>query len=132
MAAVRSGDTVPEMIVRRGLHRRGLRYRLHVSGLPGKPDLVFASRKVALFVNGCFWHAHRGCGYFKIPRTNRRAWVRKLAGNRRRDRRDHTTLRELGWRVILVWECGLRGKTPETVSRFLDELATDIRGHQAG
>jgi len=130
MAAVRSADTKPEMIVRRGLHARGLRYRLHDRRLPGKPDLVFPSSKAVVFVNGCFWHAHRGCRYFKLPETNRRAWLRKLAGNRRRDRHDHLRLRVMGWRVIVVWECELRGKQPEVVKCFLDRLALDITHSQ--
>jgi len=126
MAAVRSADTKPEMIVRRGLHAKGLRYRLHDSRLPGRPDLVFSSSKAVVFVNGCFWHAHRGCHYFKIPQTNRLDWLRKLAGNRRRDRRNHLRLCAMGWRVIVIWECELRGKHPGAVNHFLDVLAADI------
>ena len=126
MAAVRSTDTKPEMIVRRGLHARGLRYRLHDDRLPGRPDLVFTAFKTVVFVNGCFWHAHRGCCYFKIPQANRHKWLHKLAGNRRRDRRNYQRLRAMGWRVIVIWECELRGKPSKGVNHFLDVLASDI------
>lgn len=123
MSAIRSKDTKPELIVRRGLHARGLRYRLHQRNLPGKPDLVFPSRRVVLFVHGCFWHAHAGCRYYKVPKTAPERWRKKLEGNRARDMRDQSALISCGWRVIVVWECELRGGA----AKRLDELAADIR-----
>jgi DNA mismatch endonuclease (patch repair protein) len=123
MSAIRSKDTRPELIVRRGLHARGLRYRLHRKDLPGKPDLVFPSRRVVLFVHGCFWHAHAGCRYYKIPRTESERWRKKLEGNRARDVRDQSALISIGWRVVVVWECELRG----AVAKRLDELASEIQ-----
>ena len=127
MAAIRAKNTKPEMIVRRGLHARGLRYRLHRRDLPGTPDLVFPALRVALFVNGCFWHAHDGCRYFKLPKTDPERWRAKLEGNRLRDQRDQHELRVRGWRVLVIWECELRGKSSVDISRRLDEIARNIR-----
>lgn len=123
MAAVRARDTKPELIVRRGLHRRGLRFRLYAAALPGHPDLVFPSRRVALFVHGCFWHAHEGCRYFRLPKTDTDRWRAKLLGNRDRDSRTEDALRVLGWVPLTVWECELR-REPD---KRLDELAAEIR-----
>ena len=108
MAAVKSGNTVPELQLRRALHARGLRYRLHVKGLAGKPDLVFPKRRAALFVHGCFWHGH-DCGACRIPQTNNEYWTGKIGRNVRRDRQTLETLSASGWRVATVWECALRG-----------------------
>lgn len=123
MAAIRSKDTKPELIVRRGLHARGLRFRLHRRDLPGRPDIIFPSRRIALFVHGCFWHAHRDCRYYKLPETYKERWREKLEGNRARDERDQAALKALGWRVLVIWECELRSE----VSKQLDELAETIR-----
>lgn len=123
MAAIRGKDTKPELIVRSGLQKRGLRFRLHVKHLPGRPDLVFASRRVVLFVHGCFWHAHEGCRYYKVPKTDEARWREKLEGNRARDERDQLALVANGWRVIVVWECELRA----SAEKRLDELAKEIR-----
>lgn len=131
MQAIRAKDTKPERIVRRGLHARGLRYRLHRKDLPGKPDLVFPGLRAVVFVNGCFWHAHEGCRFFSLPKTDREKWRKKLEGNRARDERDHAALRAAGWRVFVVWECDLKGKTPEELDIFLDRLADRLR-HSAG
>ena len=108
MRRVRSKGTKPEMSVRRELHRRGYRYRLHRADLPGRPDLTFPSRKKVLFVNGCFWHLHSGCARARIPASNRDFWVAKLLRNRRRDAESLTALRDLGWDPITVWECELQ------------------------
>ena len=108
MASVRSKGTKPEMEVRRSLHRLGYRYRLHRADLPGRPDLVFASRRKVLFVNGCFWHAHGGCPRSRVPSSNRVFWMAKLARNRRRDLESLIALGEGGWLAWTVWECELR------------------------
>lgn len=126
MAAIKSKNTKPELIVRKGLHARGLRYRLHRKSLPGTPDLVLPSRRVVVFVNGCFWHAHEGCRHFKLPKTDQSRWKAKLEGNRQRDADNQRALKSLGWRVIVVWECSLRGKSADEVSQFLDELAQTV------
>jgi len=104
MAAVKSKDTTPEMIVRRLVHSLGYRYRLHVASLPGKPDLAFPRLRAIIEVRGCFWHGHQ-CGRCRIPSTHRRYWVQKIQGNYDRDRRATRELRRRGWRVLTIWEC---------------------------
>jgi len=110
MAAVRSKNTKPEILIRKGLHRRGFRFRLHDRNLPGKPDLVFPKYHAVIFVNGCFWHQH-DCHLFKWPSTRKEFWKTKIEGNRARDIKAVKQLRLMGWRVITVWECSLKGKT---------------------
>jgi DNA mismatch endonuclease (patch repair protein) len=108
MAGVRSKDTGPEMVVRRFLHRRGYRYRLHDKKLPGRPDLVFPSRKVVVFVHGCFWHRHTGCSLYYTPGTRVDFWSAKFAQKVERDRRITEELQRMGFRVLVVWECMTR------------------------
>lgn len=105
MARIRHKDTKPEMKVRRLAHRLGFRFRLHRPDLPGKPDLVFPSRRAAILVHGCFWHQHEGCRKATIPRTRQDFWEAKLGRNVERDRATEAALRKLGWRVLVVWEC---------------------------
>lgn len=106
MAGIKSKDTKPEVFLRKALHAQGLRYRLGGYSLPGKPDLVFPSRKAVVFVHGCFWHRHE-CQYFKWPQTNEAFWKAKLDANAERDIRVNAALKKLGWRVLTVWECEL-------------------------
>lgn len=108
MSRIRGRDTKPEMLIRRGLHARGLRYRLHDRTLPGRPDLVFPRYHAAVFVHGCFWHAH-GCILSKLPTTRQDFWRSKLEGNAARDRKAIAELQAAGWRVLVIWECALRG-----------------------
>ncbi|MCY4579222.1 MAG: very short patch repair endonuclease [Chloroflexi bacterium] len=108
MAQVKSKDTKPEMTVRRLLHGLGYRYRLHRQDLPGRPDLVFPSRRKIVFVNGCFWHRHSGCVRATVPATNREFWSAKFERNRDRDRRNYALLADRGWGVMTVWECELQ------------------------
>lgn len=110
MGLVRDRDTRPELLVRRMAHGLGFRYRLRGCGLPGRPDLVFRRHKSVIFVHGCFWHRHPGCGLARFPKSPERAefWRRKLLENARRDRRNLRTLRHTGWRVLVVWECQTR------------------------
>lgn len=110
MSRIRGKDTKPEMIVRSYLYARGLRYRLHDRSLPGKPDLVFKSRKTVVFVHGCFWHGHKGCKKARIPKTREEFWRAKIEGNAARDRRSIRKLRSLGWHVYIVWECRISEK----------------------
>jgi DNA mismatch endonuclease (patch repair protein) len=105
MSSIRGKDTRPELRVRSHLHRAGLRFRLHVRELPGSPDLVRPRHRVAIFVNGCYWHRHPRCSRATTPRTNVEFWMTKFAGNVARDRRKTAELRKLGWRVIVCWEC---------------------------
>ena len=120
MARVKSKGMKPELTVRRLLHGLGYRYRLHRSDLPGRPDLVFPSRRKVVFVNGCFWHDHPGCSRVRIPATNRDYWVAKLRRNRERDCRNVALLESDGWAVMTVWECQLREL--ETVTQQLTEF----------
>ena len=105
MASIRAKDTRPELLVRRYLHATGLRFRLHDRRLPGSPDLVLPGHRVAIFVNGCFWHRHQGCAYASVPATRPEFWAAKFSGNVARDQRKTAALVGSGWRVITVWEC---------------------------
>jgi DNA mismatch endonuclease (patch repair protein) len=107
MAMIRSRDTGPEMILRRGLHRHGFRFRLHDSSLPGRPDLVLRKLRTVIQVRGCFWHGHRACIDGHLPKTRPTYWKPKIEGNILRDRRNDAALRRSGWHVIGVWECRL-------------------------
>jgi DNA mismatch endonuclease (patch repair protein) len=110
MARIHGTDTKPEMVVRKLVHRMGYRYRLHRAGLPGRPDLVFPSRRKVIFVHGCFWHRHRAasCRLARLPKSRLRFWRPKLEENRARDLRNQSRLRRLGWRFLVIWECQLR------------------------
>ncbi|MYE06667.1 MAG: DNA mismatch endonuclease Vsr [Chloroflexi bacterium] len=105
MASIRSRDTTPELVLRRALHARGLRYRLHVKSLPGSPDVCFPKWRAVLLVNGCFWHRHEGCPNATTPRSNARYWREKFKRNVERDRQNINALIAQGWRVGVVWEC---------------------------
>jgi DNA mismatch endonuclease (patch repair protein) len=122
MSLVRSKDTKPEMIVRRLVHAMGYRYRLHRSDLPGRPDLVFVSRKKAIFIHGCFWHQHACPAGDRMPKTRVEFWRAKLEGNVARDRRAVRRLRRAGWRVLTIWECQAndRHKVLNRLRTFLD------------
>lgn len=123
MAAIRGGNTRPELQIRRALHAAGLRYRLHVKDLPGKPDLVFPWYRAALFIHGCFWHRH-DCHLFKWPSTREDFWREKIGRNVGNDERAVRLLSDAGWRVGIVWECALKGRTrlapSEVVPRLID------------
>ena len=122
MQAVRSKDTGPEQKIRRLLHGLGYRYRLHRRDLPGKPDLVFPSRKKAIFVHGCFWHAH-GCRYGRPPKSRLEYWLPKLEKNKARDADKLSRLEELGWRVLIVWQCEM-----EDIGALADSLHCFLEG----
>ena len=108
MSRIRSKDTKPEMIVRRFLFKNGFRYRLHVKGLPGKPDIVLPKYKTVIFVNGCFWHYHKGCRFFVLPKTRTEWWLEKIKATATRDKSSEIALQVLGWKIIVVWECELK------------------------
>lgn len=126
MSRVKGKDTKPELLVRKYLHRAGYRYNLHGKykgeKLPGKPDLVFPVYRSVLFVHGCFWHAHKGCRYFKIPETREEWWREKLMGNRERDLRHIDQLESKGWKVIVIWTCQLKKDFQKTMRRAIQEL----------
>ncbi len=122
MSHIRSKNTKPEMMVRRYLFRHGFRYRLHVGTLPGCPDVVLSKHRLVIFVHGCFWHHHPGCRYAREPHSNQAYWLPKLKATEDRDTIHIRVLRNLGWRVIVVWECELK-QDPETCCRrLLDEV----------
>jgi len=126
MSQISGKDTKPEMIVRKFLHGNGLRYRLHVKDLPGKPDLVLPKYNSVIFVHGCFWHAHEECKYFKMPQTRKEWWKEKLFGNKERDEKHIEELMQLGWNVIVVWECELKtDNISETLNKLLKDLNSD-------
>ena len=123
MRAVKSKNTSPELQLRRALHARGHRFRLHRKDLPGKPDLVFASRRAVIFVHGCFWHGHDCKRGARTPKSNRAYWLAKIARNKARDKANRSALEALGWRVLTVWECELKsGHAIDAACRFLDDV----------
>nr|WP_171231954.1 very short patch repair endonuclease [Ruegeria sp. HKCCA4812] len=122
MAAIKSRDTKPELVIRKALHARGFRYRLHSSSLPGKPDLVFKKHRAVIFVHGCFWHGHN-CPLFRWPATRQEFWRAKITGNQERDRRVEAEILNLGWRVGVVWECALKGREHLPLIRVIDSLS---------
>ncbi len=127
MSGIRGRDTKPELVIRKGLHARGYRYRLHARSLPGTPDLVFPSRKAAIFVHGCFWHGH-GCPLFKWPATRAEWWRAKIENNRARDRAVRAELVSLGWRQLRIWECALKGRQRRAPEALLDLVADWLDG----
>lgn len=123
MSRIRSKDTKPEILVRKYLFANGLRYRLHDKNLPGKPDIVFPGRKIAIFIHGCFWHGHEGCKYFKEPETRKEWWLAKIAQNKMNDEKNRARLIAQGWRVISIFECKLKpGMREVTLENLLKEL----------
>lgn len=136
MAAVRARDTKPEMMIRRTLHASGLRYRLNVRNLPGKPDIVLPRHRAVVFVHGCFWHRH-ACDLFRWPESRTEFWREKLNANAARDTKSADALASAGWRQAVIWECALKGRKKidfqDTMQRLIawirsDEQAITIRG----
>lgn len=123
MSQVRSKNTKPEEIVRKYLYRQGFRYRKNVKDLPGKPDVVLAKYHTVIFVNGCFWHMHKGCKKFTWPQSNKEFWENKIKNNCKRDEQNISLLKEAGWKVIIIWECELK-KTAcdERLMRLCEEI----------
>lgn len=120
MRRIRGRDTGPEMIVRRAMHARGLRFRLHRRDLPGTPDVVLPGRRLVVFVHGCFWHRHPGCRGCTTPATRPEFWQNKFDANVARDRKAAEALIQAGWRVETIWECEARD--PDVLSRRLDAM----------
>ena len=126
MSAIRGKNTKPEMIVRRGLWKRGFRYRLNYKRLPGHPDLVLRKYKTCIFINGCFWHGHEGCKYYTVPKTNTEFWVNKVQRNKERDERVKHELNAMGWNCITVWECELKSAKREVTLQSLAFTLNEI------
>ena len=127
MSRIRGKDTKPELLLRSMLHRLGLRYRLHVSGLPGKPDLVLKKYRTVILVNGCYWHRHPGCERATTPDTRREFWLAKFRDTVARDKRNRASLIDMGWQVVTVWECELErdpGGVLDGIRNCLGEVVT--------
>lgn len=125
MSGIRGKNSLPELMVRKALFAMGYRFRLHRRDLPGNPDIAMPNRKIAVFVHGCFWHAHAACKYAKMPSTRQEFWSKKLQGNAERDQLASAKLQKLGWRVLCVWECATRDKNAiyELPIRLADWIA---------
>lgn len=124
MASIHSADTRPERLVRRFLFACGMRFRINVRKLPGTPDIVMRKYRTVIFVNGCFWHGHEGCKFFRMPHTNTPFWEKKIQRNKERDKRNIQALREKGWNVVTIWECELKKATRE---QTLTNLYIDLQ-----
>lgn len=128
MAGIRGKDTRPEMLIRRGLHAMGYRFRVHRRDLPGNPDIVLPKYRAVIFVHGCFWHGHE-CHLFKWPKTREEFWREKIGSNVKRDQRSEQCLTNLGWRVHAIWECELKGKRAD-LPRVLNDCAAFIEAER--
>ena len=126
MSGIQGKNTKPELLLRRALHHAGFRFRLHQKQLPGTPDLVLPRYRTVIFVHGCYWHRHPRCRLAYNPKTRTEFWQQKFADNVARDRRDTDALLQAGWRVVIIWECGLRAVAKGEKS--LDWLLTELRG----
>lgn len=126
MSHIRAKDTLPEVVIRRELFRQGYRFRKNVKTLPGTPDIVMPKYRTAVFINGCFWHGHKGCPHYTIPKTNDRFWRDKISGNQIRDQYNIQQLESLEWNVITIWECETKpALLPFTMDRLTEELAAN-------
>lgn len=123
MSRIKGKNTKPELAVRKFLFSKGFRFRLHVKNLPGKPDIVLPKYKTVVFIHGCFWHGHKGCKYFVIPKTRTDWWMKKIETNRENDYKNRRHLSQEGWKVITIFECSLQKKCiTNTLKKLLDKL----------
>ncbi len=131
MAAIKGKDTNPELIVRKYLFSRGLRFRVQVRKLLGNPDIVLPKYKTVIFVNGCFWHGHEDCRYFRLPKSNVEFWKEKIERNVARDVRNEAELKALGWRIIRVWECEIKtvAQREEYLKRLYDRIVNPTQSY---
>lgn len=125
MSQIKGKNTKPEMLVRKFLHANGFRYKLHDKSLQGKPDIVLPKYKTVIEVQGCYWHGHKGCKYFKLPKTNTEFWKNKISGNVTRDKENHKKIEALGWDLIVIWGCELKSNTIENILN--DNLLKSIK-----
>ncbi len=126
MSQIRSKNTKPEVLLRRILFKQGFRFRLHAKDLPGKPDIVLKKYRTAIFVHGCFWHGHKDCRYFVIPKTRTEWWVNKISGNQRNDAKKKADLKNAGWNVIEVFECDLK---KDKLEKTINKIVLEIKRH---
>jgi len=124
MSRIKGKNTKPEMLVRKFLHKNGFRYRLNYSKLPGKPDIILPKYKTIIFINGCFWHGHKGCKFFVVPKTRTEWWVEKINGTIECDEIKNKELEKMGWNVKTLWECELK---PEKSTKTLEDLLVFLR-----
>jgi DNA mismatch endonuclease (patch repair protein) len=124
MSKIRSKNTKPELLVRKFLHANGFRYRLHVSNVKGKPDIILPKYNTVIFVHGCFWHQHNNCKFAKTPENNYTYWLPKLEGNAQRDKKHANALKREGWKVIIIWTCKLNSKNAD---KTLHKLIQNIK-----
>lgn len=126
MSRIRGKNTKPELLVRKFLFAKGLRYKLYDKTLPGKPDLVFPKYRTIVFIHGCFWHGHEGCKYFVVPKTRTEWWLEKIRRNIQKDDESILALHQMGWTPLVVWECELK---PKTINNTLEKLLNNIQTH---
>jgi len=126
MSGIRGKNTRPEMLIRKLLHGRGFRYRLHVKTLQGKPDIVLPKYRAAILIHGCFWHGH-DCHLFKWPSSNENFWSEKISRNKAVDELAVKSLHEQGWRILTIWECALKGKSRQPVAQIADDIVTWLK-----
>jgi DNA mismatch endonuclease, patch repair protein len=126
MSKIRSKNTKPEIILRSALHKQGFRFRIHIKDLPGKPDIVLPKYKTLIFVHGCFWHFHKDCPEGRFPNTNTEYWSEKITRTIERDEQHHKLCKELGWNVLIIWECQIEKKLDE-VLRIINESLMNIK-----
>lgn len=123
MSMIRGKNTKPEIIVRKVLHSKGFRFRLHSKELPGKPDIVLPKYNTVIFIHGCFWHGHKNCKFFVVPKTRTKWWLNKINGNQETDKKNKTKLEKIGWKVIVIFECKLKKKLKErTLNGIISKL----------
>ena len=130
MAGIQGKNTAPEILVRRGLHARGFRFKLHDRRLPGRPDLVLPKYRAVIEVNGCFWHGH-GCHLFKWPSSRREFWSEKISSNVARDQRNASALHQLGWRILVIWECAIKGTARQGADAVVDAAVEWLQSGQS-
>lgn len=127
MSRIKGKDTKPEMLVRKFLFSKGLRYKLHDKTLPGKPDMVFPKYKTVLFIHGCFWHGHEGCKYYVVPKTKTEWWLNKINGNKANDEKAIQNLLANDWKIITIWECDLKNqKKEETLAALYKQIKQNL------
>jgi len=126
MSGIRGKDTKPELVIRKALHRQGFRYRLHAKDLPGKPDLVFPQYQAVILINGCFWHGH-SCHLFKWPATRREFWKKKIMRNREKDTENLEAIKSIGWRVLTIRECALKGRTHRPLKEIIRKATSWLK-----
>lgn len=129
MSKIRGKNTKPELLIRKALFARGFRYRLHSSKLSGKPDLVFTKYKSVIFINGCFWHGH-DCHLFKWPKSNCDFWRQKIERNKIVDAQNNRSLKAIGWKVLVIWECSLKGKEKKNLNLLIDDISEWLHDSQ--